>query len=289
MICDHPQIIFVVTGAFTAFSFGRFIYKYSKLPWMSAYMFLTLQFFDLSMSGVRQILSIAILLFSYDFIINRKFIKFLLVVLLATTIHTSAVMFLIIYPLAKFKINKKFYLISGAIAIAVFIAFQYFIPLIGKVFPQYIKYLTNEGKSYTNTPTLAVFLMLALWLVLFIIAEMAYRNNKMPNEDLHSVTFTNKKISGCEATVSNVHEVAVWLGILMLFLALQGTILNRFKYIYSASILVLYPNALSQIKDRGIRALLLAGSCIVFFVYIMVIYIFRPEWQSTYPYTFFWQ
>ena len=31
MICDHPQIIFVVTGAFTAFSFGRFIYKYSKL------------------------------------------------------------------------------------------------------------------------------------------------------------------------------------------------------------------------------------------------------------------
>lgn len=123
MICDHPQILFIVTGAFTAFSFGRFIYKYSKLPWMSAYMFLTLQFFDLSMSGVRQILSIAILLFSYDFIINRKFFKFLLVVLLATTIHTSAIMFLIIYPLAKFRM-KKFYLVSGVSAVAVFFGFQ---------------------------------------------------------------------------------------------------------------------------------------------------------------------
>lgn len=289
-ISNDAQILFIFTGFITAFSFGRFIYKYSMLPWMSAFMFLTLQFFDLSMSGVRQILSIAILLFSYDFIIKRKPIKFLLVVLLATTIHTSAIMFLILYPLATIKITKKFYWISGTVTIAVFIGFRYLIPLIGRVFPQYINYLTREGNSYTNNATLAVFLMLGLWLILFFIAEAADRKKKQINdEDLISAKKTGGQIVCSEVTALNVHKIAVWLSILMLFLALQASILNRFKYIYSVSMLILYPNALSHIKDGKSRNILITGSCLVFFVYIMVIYIFRPEWQSTYPYTFFWQ
>lgn len=291
LISDNPQIIFIITGAFTALSFGRFIYKYSELPWMSTFMFLTLQFFDLSMSGVRQIVSITILLFSYDFIVKRKFIKFLLLVLLASTIHTSAILFLIIYPLTSKLKGKKFYIVSTITCIGIFLGFQYIIPFIGKMFPQYIKYLTNDASSYSTSPKLAIFLMLALWLIMFIIAKKAnIKNqfNKVSNMTENSRVITKTFYSQVEK-INSIHEVAVWMGIIMLFLALQGTILNRFKYIFSVSMLVYYPNALLKIKNGNDRVILITGSCIVFFLYIVIIYVFRPEWQSTYPYSFFWK
>lgn len=285
---SDAQILFIVTGFITAFSFARFIYKYSRLPWMSAYMFMTLQFFDLSMSGVRQILSIAILLFSYDFVINRKFVNFFLIVMLATSIHTSAIMFLVIYPLAMIKYKKNFYLISGILAITTFLGFKYLIPLIGRIFPQYINYFIREGSSYTNKATLAVYLMLTLWLVMFFVAKMAYNKKEAMNDkNLISTIHTDSQSLYSNYLYFNVHEIAVWLSVLMLFFALQATILNRFKYIYSVSMLIFYPNALAQLKNKKIRFIMIAGSCFVFIIYILIIYVFRPEWQSTYPYTFF--
>ncbi len=283
LISDNPQILFIVTGAFTAFSFGRFIYKYSINAWMSVLMFLTLQFFDLTLTGVRQIVAIAVLLFSYDYLISRKLWRFLLLVFIASTIHTSTILFLIFYPLTSKKRGAVFYISSTAIAVFIYVSFRLILPIAGRLFPQYLKYLEGEGGSYSIEPKLGVFLMLALWLILFVCAKVFGR--EQPSDISDDISQNGSMPS---QNVNYVHEIAVWMGIIMLFLALQGTILNRFKYIFSVPIIVYFPNMLKTM-DIGTRRIITIATCIVFILYSIIIYTYRPEWQSTYPYTFFWQ
>lgn len=288
MYTNDAHFLFIVTGPIIAFSFARFIYKYSKMPWLSAYMFLTLQFFDLSLSGIRQILSISILLFSYDFIIKKKIVPFVLLVFLATSIHTSAMAFVLLYVLSHFKQTKKFYAISSIVAVVMFVFFSVVMKLMEIVLPQYLKYFTDEGTSFKSSPTLACALMIVLWLTMLLISEFSKNDgifNKIETRDIEDrQTFIIKK-----STVDDVLRLSIWLGIIMLFLSLNGTILNRFKYVFTVPIIAYYPNALAEIKLTQNKVFLIIGSCIVFLAYILIIYIYRPEWQSTYPYIFHWQ
>lgn len=281
-IWNDPQILFIVTGAFTAFAFGRFIYKYSDIPWMSVLMFLTLQFFDLSLSGVRQILSVSMLLFAYDYMIDRKLLKFSLIVLLASTIHGSAVMFFLLYPLTAKKRGVSFFAVSIGVAVCIFVGFDILIKGVEVIFPQYVKYLTGDSKSYSSSATVASFFMFLLWLAVYV-AGTGYAKKYVERSGL-SAEAENRKIY-----IDSVHEIAVWMGVIMLFLSMQGTILNRFKYIFSVPIIVYYPNMLKNISQRPIQQTIIFISCMVFIAYISIIHTFRPEWQSSFPYTFFWE
>lgn len=286
-VFTDPQFLFIITGPFIAFSFGRFIYKYSRLPWMSAYMFLTLQFFDLSFSGIRQIISIAILLFAYDFLIKRQPIQFFSIVFLAATIHTSAVLFLFLYPFTSLKQTRNFYLISAGIGIAGAISFEAILRIAETVFPQYLKYFTENGTSFKSSPTLACALLLVLWIVLLLISELFKRGSifrKAPE-----VAPGDAKIILHSTSTDDVLRLSIWFGIIMLMLSLNGTILNRFRYVFSVPIITYYPSAIADLDLAKNRTLMYVGSCAVFLAYILIIYTYRPDWQSTFPYSFFWQ
>ena len=287
LFTDNAHVIFMVTGPVVAFSFARFIYKYSKMPWMSVFMFLTLQFYDLSFSGVRQIFSIAILLFSYDFLVKRKLAPFLLLVFLATSFHTSAIAFLLLYPLTTLRQTRGFYGITAGITVVMSVFFSAIMKILEKIFPQYLKYFEEDGTSFKTSPTLACALMIILWLTLLIISEIC------KEESIFKTHNNVDKVSGemllRTTTTDDVLRLSIWFGIIMLFLSLNGTILNRFKFVFTVPIIAYYPNAVMQIKNGKYKAFLIFGSCVVFLMYILVIYTYRSEWQSTYPYSFFWQ
>ena len=285
----NPQLILIVSGAFVAYAFGRFIYKYSDIPWMSVLMFLCLEFFDMAMSGVRQIIAVAILLFAYDFLVERKFIRFLALVLLAASVHTSAIAFLIIYPFAGKKHKTSFYYWSVVIVGLIFVGFGSFIKLLEVVLPQYVHYLTNDEKSsvYTAGVTVAVALQFALWLIIFVFSVMY--GKKMKEDTPKRRLRTRAIIENRKIYVNAVHELTMWFGVLALFLALRGTVLTRFKFVFASSLLVYFPNMLSNVKRQNERDLVSYVAGAVFVLYSVVIYTFRPEWQSTYPFHFFWE
>ena len=86
-----------------------------------------------------------------------------------------------------------------------------------------------------------------------------------------------------------IMEISVWISIITLLLALRGTILGRFKYVFSSAILIYYPNSISKCPNISNKKIITVISAIVFILYIVIIYTYRPEWQSTYPYSFFWE
>lgn len=286
-ISDDPQLLFIVTGFITAFSFARFFYRYSEMPWLSVLMFMTLQFYDLALTGVRQMLAISILLFSYDFILKKKPVYFIATVLVASLIHTSAVMFFVMYPMCMGKKTNIFYIVTAAVAGVMYFGFETVISLLDRVFPQYVKYFTEEGDSYKTSATLAIALMLIMWFIMFVISRVITGSTVRKARNIGNITDTRPvKING--AAVENMMEISIWLSVIMLLLALRGTILGRFKYVFSAAMLVYYPNVLNRIEKKEDRQIIIFCSCAVFLAYILVIYTLRPDWQSSFPYYFCW-
>lgn len=98
-ICSIPLIVGI----------SRLIYKHSKIPMISYFVFLGLGYYFTAFITLRNSLALGILLFSYEYLRDRKFWRFFLVVMIASMFHSSALFFLIAYPITKFefKLNLK--------------------------------------------------------------------------------------------------------------------------------------------------------------------------------------
>ncbi len=285
-ISSNPQIIFIFTGAFVAFTFGRFILKYSTIPWLSVVMFIALQFFDLSMSGMRQILAISILTLAYDQLVNQKLFKFVFIVLIATAMHISSIIFLLFYPLKKSKANFSFFIRLSMLTIIIYVFFDTIIlSLFEQILPNHIKYFTQSGLSFSNEPKLATAITIIYWGAMYITGYVIFKRKFYQNRYEDNYSIFSKK----EQDNFNLQSIMLLIGIVMLILALHGTILTRFKYILLFVLLVYYPNAINSIRNDILKTQLLIGSIAIFMTSITVIYLLRPEWQSTFPYQFFWQ
>lgn len=83
----------------------KFLKKYSPYFGLSVLLFIVLPF-NQSIFVLRQHLSIAILLLSYEYIIERKVWRFLFLVTLATLFHTSSLVFYPVYFLYGIRSRK---------------------------------------------------------------------------------------------------------------------------------------------------------------------------------------
>lgn len=102
-----------------------FCFLFSAVKQMTNHLFIPIYIYTVQyllggpMGQMRQSLAIVILLFSIRFIFERKFKKFLFIVLLATSIHSSSIVFLVAYSINYLKLNKKWLVILLLISIGV--------------------------------------------------------------------------------------------------------------------------------------------------------------------------
>ena len=99
------------------------LYKYSPLFGLSLYLFVASAQFVWLLNGVRQFLVVAILFGFMDLIIERKHLKYLILVLILSTIHITALIMIPVYLLII--ISDRFKLLSWQIffPISVFMVF----------------------------------------------------------------------------------------------------------------------------------------------------------------------
>lgn len=72
---------------------------------------------NLTMSGIRQAAAIGILCVAYNMFVEKRVIGFTLLVLLASTIHTSAIVFLLLVPLVNGRYSRKRLVLAAVLAI----------------------------------------------------------------------------------------------------------------------------------------------------------------------------
>lgn len=106
--------------------------KYSNNIQISLLIFCCLGFALFSMTGLRQTLAMSCTMFALYFLLNSKYIYFLLLVLIGSLFHMTALVFIILLPLYKLPINNKFMLFYIIIGIFAYILIAQYFPVIMK-------------------------------------------------------------------------------------------------------------------------------------------------------------
>ena len=99
-------LLFLVGGLYTI-SVGKLINRFSPFPLIAYLLFISLGFFSFGMTAIRQTIAISIVLLSVNAIADKKLIKFIVLVLIASSFHVTALIFLPAYLVNILKINKK--------------------------------------------------------------------------------------------------------------------------------------------------------------------------------------
>lgn len=108
LINDDYSLLLFFTSLWIGLLYYICINEYSKYPLLSILIFYCWGFWASSMNIVRQMMIIPLLYISIGSAVRREFKKFILVVVIASFIHTSALVFIPIYFLINKKIDIKF-------------------------------------------------------------------------------------------------------------------------------------------------------------------------------------
>lgn len=99
----------ILIGYYVAFK------RYSAILWLSVFLFV-IGSYNQSLYVLRQHMAMSILLFSYPYIIQRKFVKFFLIIIMAFSLHQSAIIFFpifFIYGISSYRKIICCYAIGG--------------------------------------------------------------------------------------------------------------------------------------------------------------------------------
>ncbi|WP_175490599.1 EpsG family protein [Pelosinus propionicus] len=117
-------------------------YKYSKFFFLSMFLYVTRFFFVRDMGQIRTAVACAIILYSIEAIEKRLFIRFIILIALAASFHSAALIAFPIYFISSYRFKKRVYCYSLFIAI-----------IIGAFFPfkeLIMEYLGDIGGSIIN-------------------------------------------------------------------------------------------------------------------------------------------
>ena len=245
-----------VVGAFYIVVVCLVIYKESERPLISLLMVLSLGYFSFVLSGLRQSIAMTIAMIAYLYIKKRKPIKFILLVILASLFHMSAILFLIAYPLGRAKLGI-WHIVSFGIMVVLFLGFQSTI----RSFLSEILADSQYG-SYADRETALNFSGFIIQICMFIFNLLYY--SKGVKEDKNAIVLYNLAFIGLS---------------LQLFSSMIAEFF-RLSYYFSFANILLVPLAISSEREERTKVLLRLFIGALFIVYLFL--------DGVPGYRFFW-
>jgi len=224
---NNYHTLFIVTSILIVALYMIFYYKYSANIYISVFMFLCFGLYYCSLDFVRQSLAAAVFMFSFEFIKKRQFTKYMIITLLAMSIHFSAILMIPMYFISYIRINKftaPIYIICLA---TVYNYSLEILKLVTKFFysnydPLKSKYMTASFEPMFMVPSIIIFI------IAFIIQKKLTEIDK-GNYILVNYAFFN-----------------------MFFMVLgsKHSILDRLTLYFEPTVMLIIPIALQLIKQN---------------------------------------
>lgn len=253
-IAPWPQTIVIVEALVCVFAIGRFIYKNSDYPFEAMLFYVTLGTMAFQLTAFRQSFAMSICLLSVEMIKRRRLVWFVLMVLLASMFHVTAIAFLVAYPLGNRRPTFTGSLTYVALVVMGVLAADFATSLGNSLFG--MSYGRYVGSPYGGAVPIAIFVLtigMAIW-----------RRSR-----LNSWVGLNMTVVG----------LAIYL---MRYTTLA---LERVSFYFTPGVVVALPDALNSVEDVHLRAALQVVS-ISLAVALFVYRLFASEWAM---YRFFWQ
>lgn len=192
-VSDNFVLPKMVIAIFCNWVIFRFIKLHSAYPLVSVLFYGVSLYLNMNFNALRQMIAVSIFLLSYDYLLNRKLIKYYLMVLIAYMFHSSALICLLFPLLNLFKLSRKTVLVStvGIILISIVILLSDFKNVINTFILLSANYLSSDinelAEMYLNDVTghglnFNGILLIAFSLVMVgIIIIASYNDNKQDN------------------------------------------------------------------------------------------------------------
>lgn len=135
---QDPTWLFIVCACIFIFFVYQSIYKNSPYPILSVALLLVSGHFFLYLNLMRQYVAMAILLFSIQYVIEKKLLPYIICILIATSIHATAIVFLPIYLFSRIKAGIKWSWIVVALT-------AIFASSISSILYYFLKFSNYEG------------------------------------------------------------------------------------------------------------------------------------------------
>ncbi len=121
-----------------------FVRRYSKMPWVSIYLYITLQFLAYHMNLIRQSIALCFFLFAYPFLKEKKIIPYTLILIFGGLLHNSLWFVWPLYFLLTKKATIRYWVSIAIAALLVYVLFD-------RLFLYVQPYLPMKYAAYPDT------------------------------------------------------------------------------------------------------------------------------------------
>jgi len=235
LFTDDAIYFFAIMTFVTLFGFFHHFKKYSVNIWLSVLMFVTAGSYYASFNITRHIFAVAIVFVGSKYLYERKFFKWVLVIILATLFHKTAIIMIPFYFILNFRIKLKNWVLIAIFSVIVILFFDNIVNIAQQYF--YEQYSDDSygmwGQAITNVVLPVAFLIFSLLNI----------NKLDPKNTVHRIWF----------------NASVFYAVFNIF-ALQVEMVKRLGHFFAPYSLLLIPFLFSKMQNKNLR-----------FIYIMVL------------------
>lgn len=167
IFCGDYQVFLLFIAAVFTISMAVWIYKNSSMPCLSFIIYSALFYAFYSVTGHRQTLATALIVFvGYKYIKEKKLLKFLVIAFIAFMLHKSSLVFIPYYFIAHIRITKPYVItMSGIIAVVAILGKRLYGPiaLYMGFSEEQVDYAVGGAETYALILTFLCFVVLCVY------------------------------------------------------------------------------------------------------------------------------
>ena len=244
---DNSQYVFLATSFIIIYLVNKTLKDYSISYTLSIFLFVTLYFYNNSFNIVRQFIVVSLILYSIKYLVNKDFKGYLVLILIASLFHDTALLMIPFYWILRMRFNKIVYLVLLAFTLGVSFFTTTIIGIVSKVLPS-----LNIYSNYYFEGSSANSIMLSTSLVfLFALLNKA----KLIKLDSNVIVYVN----------------AVYFALLFSILARENILFYRFSLYFYIFILLLIPLCIRSMNKflRVIMYMLIIPTMTAYYFYLL--------------------
>lgn len=172
------QWFIIVTATWVCLAYYKLLIKYSENGFISVMWFMGMLFYVFLFDALKQAWAMALLCFAFDAVLEKKPIRFLVLVGIAALFHFPALIFLPAFWIAKLKINRAFPILMLSIFVIVFIFRTQILNLMTSAYSRGETEYSSDVR-FIGTKFVFMVLMLAYGFYRYILKEKNADHNRL--------------------------------------------------------------------------------------------------------------
>ena len=218
---NSDKVFFLVIATFQLFCIVYFFRKYSSDLLLSMFMFVaSTDYLSWMFNGMRQFIAVSIILLSFGLVLKKKYVSAICVILLASTIHGSALLMLpIIFVIQGKAWNKRTILMIAGVGVAILFIGQ-FTSILDTMLAetQYSDLITNEIWTNDNGTNIFRVLFYSIPAIFSLVGKRYVEEENSPVINM----CVNCSICTALIYLLSVFSSGIYIGRLPIYTTLQG-------------------------------------------------------------------